>query len=311
VAGEDGEVRLWVPYDDAVERMGGVPDGVEVDVYDGSGAPPSSIGEVEFYVVPYMSPDDTPLRLMRDMPSLRVAQTLTAGVDNYLRYLPEGVTLCNARGVHDASTAELAVALTLAALRGLPDFVRAQARDSWEPARHRSLADRTVLIVGYGSVGAAIERRLDGFESRVLRVARTAREGVSPMEDLCDLLPQADVVVLVVPMTDQTRGLADAGFLASMPDGALLVNVSRGPVVVTDALVAELASGRLLAALDVTDPEPLPAGHPLWSVPGLLLSPHVGGNTTAFLPRAFRLLADQLRRYQAGQPLANVITGDY
>jgi phosphoglycerate dehydrogenase-like enzyme len=165
--------------------------------------------------------------------------------------------------------------------------------------------------VGYGSVGAAIERRLDGFESRVLRVARTAREGVSPMEDLGDLLPQADVVVLVVPMTDRTRGLVDAGFLASMPDGALLVNVSRGPVVVTDALVAELASGRLLAALDVTDPEPLPAGHPLWSVPGLLVSPHVGGNTTAFLPRAFRLVADQLGRYQAGQPLANVITGDY
>jgi phosphoglycerate dehydrogenase-like enzyme len=304
-------VKLWLPYDDAVQQMGGVPDGVEVDVYDGSGDPPPRIGEVEFYVLPYMASTSRPLEVMRDMTSLKVAQTLTAGVDNFLPYVPDGVTLCNARGVHDASTAELAVALTLAALRGIPEFVRAQERESWEPDRRTSLADRTVLIIGYGSVGAAIERRLAGFECEVLRVARSARDGVSAMTDLPQLLPRADVVVLVVPMTDQTRGLVDAAFLAAMPDNALLVNVSRGPVVDTDALVAELARGRLQAALDVTDPEPLPAGHPLWSSPGLLLSPHVGGNSTAFLPRAYALVADQLRRYCAGEPLANVITGDY
>ena len=303
-------MRLWLPYADMAEAMGGVPDGMQVDVYDGDGDPPSSIDEVEFYVVPYMS-GTGPLELMRDMPSLKVAQTLTAGVDNFLPLVPEGVTLCNARGVHDASTAELAVALTLGALRGLPEFVRAQERGSWEPDRYRSLADRTVLIVGYGSVGAAIERRLAGFECDVLRVARSAREGVAAMTDLPALLRRADVVVVVVPMTDETRGLVDAAFLAAMRDDALLVNVSRGPVVVTDALVAELGSGRLRAALDVTDPEPLPAGHPLWTSPGLLLSPHVGGNTSAFLPRAYALVADQLRRYQAGEPLANVITGDY
>ena len=119
------------------------------------------------------------------------------------------------------------------------------------------------------------------------------------------------MVVLLLPMTDATRGLVDEAFLSRMHDGALLVNVSRGPIVRTDALLAELESGRLRAALDVTDPEPLPAGHPLWKAPGLLLSPHVGGNTSAFLPRAYRLLSQQLHRFAAGEPLDNVVTGDY
>jgi phosphoglycerate dehydrogenase-like enzyme len=252
-----------------------------------------------------------PLEVVRSMPSLRVAQTLTAGVDNFLPYMRDGVTLCNARGVHDASTAELAVALTVASLRGFPEFVRAQDRREWASQERPSLADRTVLIVGYGSVGAAVEARLAGFECTVLRVARRAREGVSDMSALAELLPRADVVVLTVPMTDETVGLVDDAFLASMHDGALLVNVARGPVVVTSALLAELHAGRLTAALDVTDPEPLPAEHPLWAAPGLLLSPHVGGNTSAFLPRARRLVADQVRRCVAGEPLLNMISGAY
>jgi phosphoglycerate dehydrogenase-like enzyme len=301
-------MRVWLPYAEWAEDM---PPGVDVDVYDGAGAAPSTTDDVELYVIPYMSPSREPLTVMRSMPSLRVAQTLTAGVDSFLAHVPEGVTLCNARGVHDASTAELAVALVLASLRGLPDFVRAQDRGEWASQLHPSLADRTVLIVGYGSVGAAVEARLAGFECTVLRVARGARDGVAGLSDLADLLPRADVVVLTVPMTDETVGLVDASFLASMRDGALLVNVARGPVVVTDALLAELRGGRLLAALDVTDPEPLPAGHPLWSAPGLLLSPHVGGNTSTFLPRARRLVAEQVRRHCAGEPLLNVIDGDY
>jgi phosphoglycerate dehydrogenase-like enzyme len=201
--------------------------------------------------------------------------------------------------------------LTLASLRQIPAAVRAQSRSAWEHERAEALADKTVLIVGYGAVGAAVERRLAGFECEVLRVARTARDGVSGLDALPALLPGADVVVLTVPMTDETRGLADAAFLARMRDGALLVNVARGPVVDTPALLGELESGRLHAALDVVDPEPPPGDHPVWTAPNLLLTPHVGGNTSAFLPRAMRLVGDQLRRYANGEPLANVISGSY
>ena len=168
-----------------------------------------------------MSGDDV-LAVMSQMPKLRVVQTLTAGVDNVWPYLPDGVTLCNARGVHDASTAELVVGLTIAALRRIPDFARAQAAGGVaRPARFDALADKRVLIVGYGSVGKAVERRFAGFEVEITRVARHAREGVEPFERLADLLPQADVVVLVCPLTDETRGMVDAAFLARMHDGAL------------------------------------------------------------------------------------------
>ncbi len=296
-------MRVWQPYPDLLAEL---PAGLDVDVYDGAAPPPTTIDEVEFYVAPYTF-EAAPLRLIPQMPALRVVQTLTAGYEHVLPYLPDTAALCNAAGVHDASTAELAVTLTLAALRGIPDFVRGQDAREWRFDRHDALADKTVLIVGYGGVGTAVERRLAGFEVEVLRVARRARDGVAPLADLPALLPQADVVVLCTPLTDETRGLVDAKFLAQLRDGALLVNVARGPVVQTDALLAELRSGRLRAALDVTDPEPPPAGHPLWTAPGLLISPHVGGNSTAFLPRAKRLIVAQLRRYAAGEPLASVV----
>jgi phosphoglycerate dehydrogenase-like enzyme len=296
-------MRVWVPYAEVVPSL---PATLAADVYDGTGDPPSTLDEVECYVTPYTF-DLAPLRLIPRMPKLRVVQALTAGYDHVLPYLPTGVALCNAGGVHDASTAELAVALALAALRGIPDFVRGQDSGEWRYARHDALADRTVLIVGYGGVGAAVERRLAGFEVTVTRVARRARDGVAPMSDLPELLPRADVVVLSVPLTAQTRGMVDREFLARMRDGALLVNVARGPVVNTDALLAELRTGRLRAALDVTDPEPLPPDHPLWTAPGILISPHVGGNSTAFLPRAYRLIVDQLTRYAAGEPLRHQV----
>ena len=296
-------MRVWVPYPEVIPQ---VPATLTVDVYDGESEPPSTLDEVEFYVAPYTF-DKSPLELIPRMPKLRVVQTLTAGYEHALPYLRDGLTLCNAGGLHDASTAELAVTLTLAALRGVPTFVRGQDAREWRFDRYDALADRTVLIVGYGGIGAAIERRLAGFEVEVLRVARRERDGVAPIGQLPDLLPRADVVILSLPLTEDTRRLVDAGFLARMRDGALLVNVARGGVVDTGALLAELGTGRLRAALDVTDPEPPPADHPLWTAPNLLLSPHVGGNSTAFLPRAHRVIIDQLRRYAAGEPLHHQI----
>jgi phosphoglycerate dehydrogenase-like enzyme len=297
-------MRAWLPYAEVVEQL---PGGVEADVYDGTDPPPDGRGEVEFYVLPYTF-NRTPLSLIATMPRLAVVQTLTAGYEHVLPYLPPGVRLFRAGGVHDTSTAELAVTLILAALRGIPDFVRAQERATWQHAPYDALADKTVVIVGYGGIGAAIDRRLAGFECDVRRVARQERKGVAALSALPSLLADADVVVLAVPLTEQTRGLVNREFLALLPDGALVVNVARGPIVDTDALLAELSAGRLRAALDVMDIEPLPPDHPLWSAPGVLLSPHVGGNTTAFLPRAQRLIIAQLKRYVSGEPLRYEVT---
>ena len=304
----------WLPYADPAEadrRLGGIPAGIEVECYLADGDPmPDSIAEVEFYVLPYMKGAEV-LDRSGEMSNLKVIQTLTAGVENFLPYVPDGVLLCNAAGVHDASTAELAVALVLASGRHLDDFARAQPDGRWEPLFGRALADQRVLIVGYGNIGAAIERRLSGFEvSSITRVARRARPGppvVHAIDDLDRLLPEADVVIVIAPHTPQTEGLISAPQLARMPDGALLVNVARGRLVDTDALVAETGSGRLRAALDVSEPEPLPADHPLWRTPGVLISPHVGGASSAFFPRADRLVAAQLGRFAAGQELENII----
>jgi len=303
---------VWLPYSDAVEAMGGLPAGLHADTWDGTGRWPFSVADVEFYVLPYLS-GGAALAPIAAMPRLRVIQTLTAGFEQVVAHVPAGVTVCNARGVQDASTAELAVALMLASLRGIDDFARAASVGAWLHGQRPALADRRVLIVGYGSVGAAIGRRLAGFEVEVVRVARTARTlpvgPVHGIDQLPGLLPTADVVVLCLPLAAATTGLVDAAFLARMKDGALLVNVARGAIVRTSALLAEVGSGRLRAALDVTDPEPLPPGHPLWSTPGVLISPHVGGHTSAFLPRAYTLLADQLSRFVTGRDLRNVVLG--
>ena len=300
--------------DDAATRLGGLPEGIRVDCYRADGDElPASIAEVELYVLPYMKGAEV-LERSAEMSSLKVIQTLTAGVENFLPYVPEGVTLCNAAGVHDASTAELAVALTLASGRKLDEFARNQPQGVWSPRLGRALADQRVLIVGYGRIGQAIERRLAGFEvASLTRVARRARDGrrarqVHAIAELPSLLPEADVVILIAPATPETEGLIGAEELALLPDDALLVNVARGVLVDTDALVAETGSGRIRAALDVTDPEPLPPEHPLWQIPSVFVVPHVGGASTAFFPRADRLVAAQLRRWVAGEPLENVIT---
>lgn len=304
-------VRLaWLPFDPAA--LGDLPDGLRVEHVDPSHSDGDiGLSEVEFFVPSYDRPLDL-ARLLPQMTSLSVVQTQTAGVDNVLPHLPAGVQLCNARGVHDASTAELAVALLLSALRGIPDFVRAQESGRWAHGPRRALADHRVLVLGHGSIGEAVERRLEPFECEVVRVARNRRrdsrgELVHGLDELPELLPQVQAVVVLVPLSEQTQGLVDRAFLARLQDQAVLVNVARGAVVDTDALLAETSSGRLLAALDVTDPEPLPPDHPLWRSPGVLISPHVGGATTAMQPRIHRLLREQLGRFAVGDPLLNVV----
>ena len=266
----------------------------------------ANLSKVGFYVPVYMGPRDS-LELIAQMPNLEVVQLLTVGVDAALEYVPEHVSLCNAVGVHDASTAELAVALVLASLRGIDDFARAMPHGEWVHDRRSSLVDRNVLIIGAGGVGQAIAHRLIPFGAEVTLVARSQRPGVVASSELPSLLPEADIVVLAVPLNMHTSGLVDESFLSQMREGSLLVNVARGGVVDTQALVRHAQQGRIRAALDVTDPEPLPPEHPLWRIPGVLISPHVGGNTSAFLPRARALVEQQISRWRSKDPLMHVV----
>ena len=305
---------VWLPFDPS--ELGKVPAGLRFELFDhtrftgGEVEVPDSVGEVAFYLPPYMLGSRI-FDVVSQMTSLRVVQLLTAGVDAARGHIPEGVTLCNGRGIHDTSTAELAVTLVLSSLRGIPGHVRHQDEHAWRPGWFPSLADKRVLIVGYGAIGRAIEARLLPFETEVVGVARTAREGVHGFDELDTLVPEADVIVLATPLTDETRGLVDRKFLGQMKDGALLVNVARGGVVVTSDLVAELATKRIHAAIDVAEAEPLPAESPLWSSPNLLITPHVGGASSAMWPRAYRVVREQLERFAAGEPLANVMSGAY
>jgi phosphoglycerate dehydrogenase-like enzyme len=244
---------------------------------------------------------------LESLPRLRLVQLLSAGAEKFIGRLPDGVILCNARGAHTPATAEWAVTATLAAQRGIPFFVREQDAARWSFTTHRTLVGARLLVIGAGDIGRTIGRMLAGFDVELTYVARTARDGVRSTADLPELLPHTDVVILVVPVTEETRGMVDAAFLAAMPDGALLVNAARGVVVDTDALVAELTAGRLRAALDVTDPEPLPPGHPLWTAPGLLLTPHVAGEVPQTGERSAATVVDQLGRILAGEPLVNVV----
>lgn len=303
---------VWVPWEQVREGIGEVP-GLTLEVADPQGDLPAWAAEVEVYIPPFLAAGRQ-VEVIAELPSLRLVQLLTAGADTLIPHVPAGVTLCTARGAHDAGTAEWAVAAMLAAQREIPRFVLAQQDKRWDFAFTGALADKTVLIVGYGSIGSAIERRLAGFEVEVVRVARSARDGeprVHGLDELPGLLPQADVVVLIVPLTPETRGMVDADFLARMKPGALLVNAARGQVADTDALVAALSEGRIRAALDVTDPEPLPAEHPLWEAPGLLLTPHIAGSTQASIDRVFATVRRQLERFSAGEPLEGVVKGEY
>jgi phosphoglycerate dehydrogenase-like enzyme len=305
--------RVLVPWKSVSETLGDL-DGrahgsLTVEVFTGDAPGPDDLGDVVFFTVPYDRPFGT--EPIPRLSGVRVVQTLTAGYDHLAGLLPGGITLCTARGLHDASTAEHALALILAAQRELPRWVRAQDEGRWEHAHTRSLAGCRVLIVGYGSIGFALDARLRACEAETVRVARRPRpdEQVVSVADLDRLLPTADIVVLVTPLSAETRGLLDARRLALLPDGALVVNVGRGQVLDTSAMLAETTSGRLRAALDVTDPEPLPPGHPLWHSPETIITPHVAGGAAAFYPRAMDFIVQQVRRFAAGEPLRNVVAG--
>ena len=304
-------VLVWVPtaaVAAALDDLAGAKVAVQAPD-DGASLPPTAAA-VEFYVPPFF-PGPAAVTAMAGMPRLRVVQTLTAGFDRVRPYVPAGVVLCNARGVHDASTAEWVVGAMVSSFREFRYFSAEQAAGRWSYRFTDSLAGKRVLIVGYGSIGQAVERRLAGFDVQIQRVARSARDGVAPVSELGDLLPAADVVILLAPLTRATTGLVDAAFLAAMKDGALLVNAARGALVVTEDLVVEVTAGRLAAALDVTDPEPLPPGHPLWDLPNVLVTPHIGASTpySELMARAF--VRDQVQRYLAGDPLLNIVAGEY
>ena len=262
--------------------------------------------EVTFYVPAYMG-GRAALELTKQMPNLKYLQMPNAGYDDAMEFVRPGMTLCNGRSIHDDSTAELAVGLTIASLRNFPEFVRNQDKGKWVHTREKSINDRKIGVIGFGSIGSTVARMLSGFSVEIMPFTQSGRDNTTPINDLDKHLPSLDVVILILPLTKESKHLFDARRLALMKDGALLVNVARGPIVDTDALVKELNSGRITAALDVTDPEPLPDGHPLWSAKGVLISPHVGGNTTAFEPRARRLIKSQLELLAAGKPLNNII----
>lgn len=298
-------MRAAVATDELADAIGSV-EGVEVVVWNGDGPAPEGVA---FWVPHYATRADV-IDRGHDLRELQVVQLQSAGYDGVAERLPAGVTLCNATGVHDDATAEHTVGLILASLRGVPESVRQHGHWSSLPGR-RSLADSRVLILGYGSIGRSLAERLLPMKAVLTAVATRERDDdlvgrVRGITDLAVLLPEQDVVVALVPLSEATLGLLDDEALSLLPDGALVVNVARGPVLDTGAVLRH--AGRLRFALDVTDPEPLPDGHPLWDAVDVLITPHIAGGTTAMLPRISALVRDQLRRRVAGVPLVNVVS---
>jgi phosphoglycerate dehydrogenase-like enzyme len=296
-----------VPDDALSAALTEVPENVTIIEWAMSVSAP--VDAIDIVVPPYLGGSKVLAQLATV--KTRLIQSQMVGYDGVKEMLPPGHVYANAATVHETSTAELTLALILASQRGIPDFVRSASEGRWVPAWHESLADRTVLLVGYGGVGRAIEVRLLPFEVTVTRVALRARSDergvIHGFESLHDLLPLADVVVVAVPLTEQTTHLIDDSFLRQMRDGSLLVNIARGNVADTEALLAHASTGRLRLALDVTDPEPLPEGHPLFFLANVLITPHVGGRSSAMLPRMVRLLREQIARMLAGVEPLNVV----
>ena len=294
-------IVAWTQWVDLVG-----PEGVEMRSPANFPLDSSDLSEITFYVPTYFI-GKKGLDYVPEMSNLETLQMPNAGYEDALPYLRPGMTLCNATGVHDASTAELAVGLAIAARRGFPQFMSNQANAIWDHRRWTSFSDSKIGIIGYGSIGQQIARNLSGFEVEVIGFSKSGRAGSKLISELDEYLPNLDIVILILPLNPESQHLFDACRLALMKDGALIVNVARGPIIETNALVAELNSGRLFAALDVTDPEPLPSDHPLWHAKNVLILPHVGGDTTAFEPRCQKLVRDQLELLATGKSLRNII----
>jgi phosphoglycerate dehydrogenase-like enzyme len=297
-------IEVWMRDGEQREAVGPLPEGVRLHVIPRNSPPPAEIIDAEFLVPPQ---DAAVLEMLPRMPRLAVVQTISAGTDWLLRWVPREATLCNARGIRDTAVAEWVLAVILALEKRLAVFAREQAHHRWRPEPLGELAGKRALIVGYGSVGQSVGRRLSALGVEVAGVAATARRGVHGVQALPELLGSAEVVVLVLPLTDRTRHLFDGGMLARMRPGALLVNAARGAVIDTPALLEALAAGRIRAALDVTDPEPLPPDHPLWDAPGVLITPHLAGDSPQAEARAYRFVGEQIGRYARGEPLQNVV----
>ena len=295
------KVVAWTQWPDL-----NVPDGVVLHSPSDFPLDASDLSKIEFFVPSYMG-GATALAYAAKMPNLKVLQMPNAGYDDALAYVRPGLTLCNASGVHDASTAELAVGLALGSRRGFPEFIRDQVAGTWNHRRFTSLSDSKIGVIGFGSIGKQVAKNLSGFDVSVTSFSKSGRDGSVKIDELDKHLPTFDIVILILPLTNESRHMFNKERLSKMKDGALIVNVARGPIIDTEALLAELNSGRLHAALDVTDPEPLPAGHPLWSAKNLLLVPHVGGNSTAFEPRCRKLVESQLKLMVEGKPLNNIV----
>lgn len=320
-------LRVGVPYWTSDALLAKLPAEAAVQVLP---AKPSAPMEIDFWIAPVLAKDAQPVAPY--LRGVKVVQSVQAGVDWLRPLVPPGAILCDAQGVHNIATSEWVVTAILASLKFLPFYFNLQQQSKWvarevaeahyesiyktkehiyPPVLVEELAGKNVLIIGYGSIGKSIEDRLVAFGVDITRIARSARPGVEPISRLAELLPAADVVVLILPSTPETRHLIDAGAIARMKQGALLVNAARGSVVDTEALLQALNEGRIRAALDVTDPEPLPADHPLWKARNVFITPHLAGSSPLFMARAFDLAAAQIKRFVKGEPLVNVVDGLY
>lgn len=308
-----GDMRphVWIPERSPKVERDRLASIASVHLFPSAGEIPPVAGSGDILIA--ADDADRAVAYARHIDDLRVIQAFSAGVDSIIGRVPAGVILCDAAGVHDVAVAEWVVTVILASQRRLVEHLEGQRTRHWrtETLTGSDLFDATVVLLGAGAIGTAVEARLAPFGAKVVRVARRPRPGVLTMADVPAILPTADVVVSLLPLTAETRGIVDSPFLTAMRDGALFVNASRGAIVDTVALTAEVVHGRLRAALDVTDPEPLPDGHPLWSAPGAIVTPHVASDVWAEGQRAWQLAFEQVGRYARGEPLINVVTDGY